>query len=160
MKKLLTGTAWAVAMILALAALPARCGAKAPKKASPLQAQEFSEAVAEAALAQIRAGFQEHNPELVMSTFERTRLAGWAEMRDRLRDRMAAYDSFRMGYHIVSATAADGQGKLVAEVKLESVSGAGVTPPEHESATLHLTLEHGAQGWRIVDFAPRGFFTQ
>ena len=81
-------------------------------------------------------------------------------MRERLENRMASYDSFRMGYHLVSATAEGGRGTVVAEVELESVAQAGVTSPEHRSATLRLTLERGPKGWRIVDYSPRGFFTQ
>ncbi len=150
------------ALLAALAAgLGAQQAEKPAKKPSPLEAQEFSAAVGEAALAELRAGFQNHNPDQVMAMFERGRLAGWGEMRDRLQNRMAAYDSFRMGYHLVSASAEGGRGTVVAEVELESVAQSltGVTSPQHRSATLRLTLERGAKGWRIVDYSPRGFFT-
>ena len=152
--------------VVVVVAMTATLGAQQPekpaaaKKLSPLEAQEFSEAVGEAALAELRAGFQSHNADRVMSVFERGRLAGWSDMRERLENRMASYDSFRMGYHLVSATAEGGRGTVVAEVELESVAQAGVTSPEHRSATLHLTLERGPKGWRIVDYSPRGFFTQ
>lgn len=147
--------------VLAVSVLLA-AAAPAAKKPSPLEAQEFSAAVGEAALAELRAGFQNHNADQVMAMFERGRLPGWSEMRDRLQNRMAAYDSFRMGYHLVSATAEGGRGTVVAEVELESVATSltGVTSPQHRSATLHLTLERGPKGWRIVDYSPRGFFTR
>ncbi len=150
------------AMLAALAlALGAQQTEKPAAAKKALEAQEFSAAVGEAALAELRAGFQNHNPDQVMAMFERGRLAGWAEMRDRLQNRMAAYDSFRMGYHLVSAKAEDGRGTVEAEVELESVATSltGVTSPQHRSATLQLTLERGAKGWRIVDYSPRGFFT-
>ena len=153
----------AVAMVTTLAAALAAQPAEKPaptKKASPLEAQEFSAAVGEAALAELRAGFQDHNADQVMSIFERSRLAGWTDMRERLQNRMASYDSFRMGYHLVSATAEGGRATVVAEVELESVAQAGVTSPERRSATLRLTLLRGAKGWRVVDYSPRGFFTQ
>jgi hypothetical protein len=147
--------------VLAVSLVVAAAG-PAAKKPSALEAQEFSAAVGEAALAQLRAGFQNHNADQVMAMFERGRLAGWAEMRERLENRMASYDSFRMGYHLVSASAEGGRGTVVAEVELESVatSVTGVTSPEHRSATLQLTLERGPKGWRIVDYSPRGFFTR
>ena len=163
LKKLAVRLGWMAAMIAALTVALAAQQAEKPaaaKKVSPLEAQEFSEAVGEAALADLRAGFQSHNADRVMSVFERGRLAGWSDMRERLENRMASYDSFRMGYHLVSATAEGGRGTVVAEVELESVAQAGVTSPEHRSATLRLTLERGPKGWRIVDYSPRGFFTQ
>jgi hypothetical protein len=151
---------WTIVMLVTLAvALGAQQAEPAPAKKT-LEAQEFSAAVGEAALAQLRAGFQDHNADQVMSTFERSRLAGWNEMRERLENRMASYDTFRMGYHLVSATAESGRGTVVAEVELESVAQAGVSSPEHKSATLRLTLERGPKGWRIVDYSPRGFFTR
>ncbi|HYX68091.1 MAG TPA: hypothetical protein VE825_03080 [Terriglobales bacterium] len=165
MKRVLVRWFGVMAVVAALAAsLGAQQAEKAApaKKVSPLEAQEFSEAVGEAALAGLRAGFQGHNADQVMSLFERGRLTGWSDMRERLENRMASYDSFRMGYHLVSATAEGGRGTVVAEVELESVAQTqtGVTSPEHRSATLRLTLERGPKGWRIVDYSPRGFFTQ
>jgi len=149
-----------VAMMVGLAAaLAAQHAATPARKASPLEAPEFSAAVGEAALAELRAGFQNHNAEQVMAMFERGRLAGWSEMRDRLQNRMASYDSFRMGYHLESTAAEGGRGTVVAEVELEGVAQAGVTSPERRSATLRLILERGPKGWRIVDYSPRGFFT-
>ena len=151
----------AVMVLLAATVVAQQAHKTAPaKRVSPLEAPEFSAEVGEAVLARLRAGFQDHNAEQVVSLFERSRLAGWAEMRERLENRMASYDSFRMGYHMVSATGEGARGTVVAEVELESVAQAGVTAPEHRSATLHLTLERGAKGWRIVDYSPRGFFTQ
>ena len=150
-----------VAMMVGLAAaLAAQHAEKPARKAAPLEAQEFSAAVSEAALAELRAGFQNHNAEQVMAMFERARLAGWSEMRDLLENRMAAYDTFRMGYHVVTTSSEGGRGTVVAEVELESVAQAGVTSPERRSATLRLTLERGPKGWRIVDYSPRGFFTR
>lgn len=156
---------WVAALTVALTSLLGGQQPEKPapaKKVSPLEAQEFSEAVGEATLAELRAGFQSHNADRVMSVFERSRLTGWGDMRERLENRMASYDSFRMGYHLVSATAEGGRGTVVAEVELESVaqSQTGVTSPEHRSATLRLTLERGPKGWRIVDYSPRGFFTR
>jgi hypothetical protein len=163
LKELAVRLGWMAAMIAALTVgLAAQQPGKpaATKRVSPLEAQEFSEGVAESALAELRAGFQGHNADRVMFVFERGRLAGWSDMRERLENRMASYDSFRMGYHLVSATAQGGRGTVVAEVELESVAQAGVSSPEHRSATLRLTLERGAKGWRIVDYSPRGFFTR
>ena len=150
-----------VALAVGLAAQQPEKTAPA-KKASPLEAPEFSDAVGEAALAELRAGFQGHNPGRVMAMFDRSRFSGWSDMRERLENRMASYDSFRMGYHLVSATAEGGRGTVVAETELESVpqSQTAVTSPERRSATLRLILERGPKGWRIVDYSPRGFFTQ
>lgn len=130
------------------------------EQAEALKSPAFSERVAQAALDQLLDGFQDMNPVRVMGVFDRDKLADYAILDDRVHSMMIKYNGFRGFFHVVSASGDAGRGSATATVQFEKLSYNGSTASDRRNGQVHIQMERGPRGWKIVSFEPRGFFLQ
>ncbi len=130
------------------------------ERAEALKAPAFSERVAQAALDQLLGGFQDLNPVRVMSVFDRDKLADYPVFDERVHSLMMKYDGFRGFFHVESVSQAGSRGSATAAFQFERISSDGSTASTRRNGEVHIQMERGAKGWKIVAFEPRGFFTE
>lgn len=121
--------------------------------------QEFSSDVASRLLEQVTRGFITNNQKQVLSSFDAARMKNYAKFRAGIEALFAQYDSFRAGFRLQQSWPQGGRGVVIAEFELEGSPLEEGTKPLHRSAQLRFEFEYGREGWRIVDVAPRFFFS-
>lgn len=142
-----------VALVMIALAFPAIAdGSQAP-------GEEFSNNVVSRLLQQVTQGFITHNQGQVLSAFDPARMKNYPQFRDNLAALFAKYENFRAAYRLRQSWPQGERGVIIAEFELEGSPLEEGSPPFRRSAQLRFEFERGRKGWRIVDVAPRGFFS-
>ncbi|HWR34843.1 MAG TPA: hypothetical protein VN622_03095 [Clostridia bacterium] len=119
---------------------------------------DFSEEVANAVLNDIRNGLEGHNQRRVLSAFDAEKMDGYLSFEDQIQSYLEFYESFRVYFRIIQ-TSTDGlKGIVLAEFQIEGTPRSGGNAVRR-SNQLRFELERGKEGWKIVDFRPRRFFS-
>lgn len=121
--------------------------------------EEFSDAVASRLLEQVTRGFNANNQRQVLGAFDAARMNQYAEFRDNLAALFARYESFRAAYRLRQAWPQGERGVVIVEFELEATPLEEGAPPFRRSGQLRFEFQRGRAGWRIVDVAPRRFFS-
>jgi hypothetical protein len=120
---------------------------------------EFTSEAAAGPLEQIREGLDTHDAVLLLSAFDSVGFPDYAAFRDQISAFFITYESFRSFYRITETSAAQGGGVVLAEFELEAVPAGGNVTPVRKQAQVRLNLQHRNSGWKIVNLAPRNFFS-
>lgn len=151
------------ALVLLLVTAP--CWAQQPAvpaaKSAPadvLNAEEFSDAVANSLLSRIAEGFARRNPKLLLSAFDVQQFEGYALFADRMRARLGQHDAFRAYFRILETVPQDARVVVDVDWQIEQSYTSG-RPPTRNSGQVRFTFQRGAAGWKIVDVAPRELLT-
>jgi hypothetical protein len=121
--------------------------------------QEFSSDVASRLLEQVTRGFITNNQKQVLSSFDAARMKNYAQFRASIEALFAQYDSFRAAYRLRQSWPQGERGVVIAEFELEGRAVEEGAQPLRRSAQLRFEFEYGRGRWRIVDVAPRRFFS-
>jgi hypothetical protein len=148
-------------------AAPAVSGSAQPKKEKKdkraaadviSDASEFSEAVANEVLAQVRNGIEARNQRLVLSAFDREKFGGYLGFEDQLQGFFEKYESFRTYFRVLQTSVEGGKGVVLAEFDIECTPVGGGAAMRRNNQ-LRFELQKGSRGWKIVDMRPRGFLS-
>jgi hypothetical protein len=143
-------------LVLALAAavtFPAMAGG------APGLQEDFSDAVAARLLEQVTQGFITNNQGQVLSAFNAVRMKNYARFRENVAALFAQYQSFRAAYRLRQSWPQRERGVVIVDFELEGEPLEEGSPPFRHSAQLRFEFERGREGWKIVDVAPRSFFS-
>ena len=132
------------------------CPALAGRTAAP---QEFSSDVASRLLEQVTRGFMTNNQKQVLASFDASRMKNYAQFRASIEALFAQYGSFRAAFRLLQSWPQGGRGVVIADFELEGSPLEEGTQPFHRSDQLRFEFEYGRGGWRVVDVAPRKFFS-
>jgi len=141
----------AVMLVLTLAWPALAAGAPEP--------QEFSNDVASRLLQQVTQGFITNNQGQVLAAFDAARMKNYTQFRDDIVTLFAKYESFRAAYRLRQSWPQGQHGVVIVEFELEGTPLDEGALPFRRSAQLRFEFERGRKGWRIVDVAPRRFFS-
>lgn len=130
----------------------------APAGAAP-ESAEFNTEVASRLLEQVTQGFVTNNQGQVLAAFDAARMKIYTQFRDSIVTLFARYESFRASYRLRQAWPQGDHGVVMVEFELEGTPLNEGALPFRRSAQLRFEFERGRKGWRIVDVAPRGFFS-
>jgi hypothetical protein len=143
-----------VFVLLAVAVMfPAMAGGE------PAPQEDFSDAVAARLLQQVTQGFITNNQGQVLSAFNPARMKDYARFRENIAALFAQYESFRAAYRLRQSWPQAERGVVIVEFELEGTPLEEGARPFRRSAQLRFEFERGHEGWKIVDVAPRGFFS-
>jgi hypothetical protein len=142
----------AVALAMA-AAFPAMAGGK------PATQEDFSDAVAGRLLQQVTQGFITNSRGQVLSAFNAARMKDYGRFRENIAALFAQYESFRAAYRLRQSWPQGERGVVIVDFELEGEPLEEGSPPFRRSAQLRFQFERGPRGWKIVDVAPRSFFS-
>ena len=147
---------WWMALVLLGAGLaPAP---KAPQPSAP-DASAFSDRIASQVLNQLRDGLEGHNQSLMLAAFDARKMADYRSLEDQIQAFFDRYDTFRVHYRIAQSTVEGARGIVLVDFEMEETPRSGNAPPLRKSAQMRFELEPGPQGWKIVEFQPRAFFS-
>jgi len=121
--------------------------------------QEFSNDVASRLLQQVTQGFITNNQGQVLAAFDAARMKNYTQFRDDIVTLFAKYESFRAAYRLRQSWPQGQHGVVIVEFELEGTPLNEGVLPFRRSAQLRFEFERGRKGWRIVDVAPRRFFS-
>ena len=127
-------------------------------KADPHDSAVFSQAVANSVLNDLRDGLEGHSQRLVLSVFDQDKMDGYLTFEDQIDAMMQRYDSFRIHFRISQSTIEGPKGVVLVDFQMEEVPRTGGAPIRR-NGQVRFEMERGRKGWKIVDFAPRGFFS-
>jgi hypothetical protein len=133
--------------------------AKPARQPAALMAENYSEEVATALLSRIADGLIRRNPKVLLSAFDAQHFSDYGTFADRVRARMSQHDSFRVHYRIVNTTIEGAGGAVAVELQIEESFALNAIPPTRTTGQARFTFERGANGWRIVEVAPRDLIT-
>jgi hypothetical protein len=125
----------------------------------PAPPDDFSDAVAARLLQQVTQGFITNNRGQVLSAFNGARMKDYAQFRENIAALFAQYQSFRAGYRLRQSWPQGERGVVIVDFELEGEPLEEGSPPFRHSAQLRFEFERGTGGWKIVDVAPRSFFS-
>lgn len=118
----------------------------------------FSSAVANNVLGELRDGLEGHSQRLMLSAFDQDKMEGYLSFEDQIQALFAKYDAFRVHYRIAQSTVEGAKGVVLVDFEMEEIPRAGGAP-QRRQGQLRFEMERGREGWKIVDFNPRGFFS-
>ena len=121
------------------------------------QSSEFSQVIAESLLARVRDGLNGHSQRTFLSAFDHERMEGYRSFDRQIGAFFDRYESFRVHYNVAQINSQENGGVVLADVDLEGTP-AGGGAPVRKSMRLRFTMDHGKQGWKVVEVSPRGFF--
>ncbi len=121
--------------------------------------EEFNNDVASRLLQQVTQGFITNNQGQVLAAFDAARMKNYTQLRDDIVTLFARYESFRAAYRLRQSWPQGQHGVVIVEFELEGTPLNEGALPFRRSAQLRFEFERGRKGWRIVDVAPRRFFS-
>jgi ketosteroid isomerase-like protein len=149
-------------------AAPAASGSQKTAKRDKIQtdangavtsdANEVTDAVADAVLRQIRDGLESHSQGMFLSAFDRDKFDGYLAFEDQVQAFFEKYEGFRTHFRILQISTEGAKGVVLAEFDVEGTSSGG-GPAMRRSSQLRFELAKGSKGWKVVDIRPRGFFS-
>jgi hypothetical protein len=125
----------------------------------PAPQGDFSDAVAARLLQQVTQGFITNNRGQVLSAFNAGRMKNYAQFSENIAALFAKYESFRASYRLRQSWPQGQRGVVLVDFELEGTPLEEGSPPFRRSAQLRFEFERAPGGWKIVDVAPRGFFS-
>ncbi len=125
----------------------------------PAPQDDFSDAVAARLLQRVTQGFITNNRGQVLSAFNGARMKDYARFRENIAALFAQYQSFRAAYRLRQSWPQGERGVVIVDFELEGEPLEEGSPPFRHSAQLRFEFERGSGGWKIVDVAPRRFFS-
>jgi hypothetical protein len=143
-------------LVLALAiavVFPAMAGGE------PAPQEDFSDAVAARLLQQVTQGFITNNQGQVLSAFNAARMKNYARFRGNIAALFGQYESFRAAYRLRQSWPQGQRGVVLVDFELEGTPLEEGSPPFRHNSQLRFEFERGREGWKIVDVAPRSFFS-
>ena len=127
-----------------------------------LNSEVFSDAVAKNILDDLRDGLEGHSYRLFESAFSED-MDGYLTFEDQIEAMFQRYSEFRVHFNIAQTTTEGPKGVILVDITMEEIPNAGAndrTPqPQRRQGQVRFELERGKKGWKIMDFAPRGFFS-
>ena len=126
---------------------------------TPPEPAEFNNEVASRLLEQVTQGFVTSNRGQVLSAFDAARMKNYTQFRDSIVTLFAKYESFRAAYRLRQSWPQGDHGVVMVEFELEGTPLNEGALPFRRSAQLRFEFQRGRKGWRIVDVAPRDFFS-
>lgn len=127
-----------------------------------LNSEVFSDAIAKNVLDDLRDGLEGHSYRLFESAFSED-MDGYLTFEDQIEAMFQRYSEFRVHFNIAQTTTEGPKGVILVDITMEEIPNAGAnarTPqPQRHEGQVRFELERGKKGWKIVDFAPRGFFS-
>ena len=110
-------------------------------------------------LQEVTRGFITDNSGRVLAAFDSARMRNYGSFRDNVQSLFAKYQSFRAAFRVRQSWPQGERGVVIVQFELEGTPLEEDSPPFRRSAQLRFEFERGRAGWRIVDVAPRGFFS-
>jgi hypothetical protein len=120
---------------------------------------QFNNEVASRLLEQVTQGFLTSNQGQVLAAFDAARMKNYGQFRDSIVTLFAKYESFRAAYRLRQSWPQGDRGVVMVEFELEGTPLNEGALPFRRSAQLRFEFQRGRKGWRIVDLAPRAFFS-
>lgn len=128
-----------------------------------LDSEVFSDAVAKNVLDDLRDGLEGHSYRLFESAFDEDNMDGYLTFEDQIEAMFQRYSEFRVHFSIAQTTTEGPKGVILVDVEMEQVPNAAPTAPapqpQRREGQIRFELQRGKKGWKIVDFAPRSFFS-
>jgi hypothetical protein len=118
----------------------------------------FDERAAAVVLGTIRDGLEGHSAHRLLSAFDADKMDGYRSFQDQMDAYFASYQSIRVTVRILQTSQEGDRGYILAAFQLENDPRDGEQLSRREGQ-LRFVLERAPQGWKIVDFDPRGFFS-
>jgi hypothetical protein len=118
----------------------------------------FDERAAVVVLGTIRDGLEGHSAHRLLSAFDADKMDGYRSFQDQIDAYFASNESIRVTLRILQTSQDGDRGYIIAAFQLENNPRNGEQLSRSEGQ-LHFVLERGPQGWKIIDFDPRGFFS-
>jgi hypothetical protein len=131
---------------------------KEEKGTEDVDVAAFDERAAAEVLGTIRDGLEGHSQRLLLSAFDADKMDGYLTFEDQIEAYFTRYEGFRVTLRIIQTSVENNRGAVLAEFQLENEPRGGGHISRRQGQ-LRFELEHGAKGWKIVDFSPRGFFS-
>ncbi len=128
------------------------------KSTGGLDANTFSDRIANDILNDIRDGLEGHSQRLMLSAFDRDKMNAYFSFEDQIQAYFERYEGFRVHVHIMQTTMEQNRGIVLAQFEVEASPRSG-GPVYRNSGQLRFELEKGKKGWKVVDLRPRGFFS-
>lgn len=125
----------------------------------PLDAEVFSDAIANSILNDIRDGFEGHTQRLLLSAFDQDKMDGYLQFEDQIAAMFQRYSMFTVHFRIIQNSVEGPKGIVMVDFQMEEVPNGTNPSPIRKSSQIRLELERGRKGWKIVDITPRGFFS-
>jgi len=125
----------------------------------PAPQEDFSNAVAARLLGQVTQGFITNNQGQVLGAFDAAHMKNYPRFRENIAALFAQYEEFRAAYRLRQSWPQGDRGVVTVEFELEGTPVEEGAPPFRRSAQLRFEFERGGGEWKIVDVAPRGFFS-
>ena len=122
-----------------------------------VNADVFSDAVANNVLNDVRDGLEGHTQRLMLSAFDQDKMSGYLSFEDQIEAFFQKYSEFRIYFRIVQSSVEGSKGLVLVDCQLEETPRSGT--PVRRNSQLRFEMERGKKGWKIVDFNPRGFFS-
>ncbi len=120
---------------------------------------EFTDAVANTVLSDIRDGLEGHSQRLMLSAFDPDKMDGYLTFKDQIQAFFETYETFRVHYRIAQSTTEGARGIVLVDFELEETPRGANGPPQRKSSQIRFELERGTKGWKIVDLNPADFFS-
>lgn len=124
-----------------------------------LNAEVFSDAIANSVLNDIRDGFEGHTQRLLLSAFDQDKMDGYLQFEDQIDMMFQRYSMFTVHFRIVQSSVEGPKGIVLVDFQMEEVPKGTNPNPIRKSSQIRVELERGKKGWKIVDINPRGFFS-
>ncbi|HEX8924806.1 MAG TPA: hypothetical protein VF786_03390 [Terriglobales bacterium] len=118
----------------------------------------FSQADAETLVRTLQDGLEGHNLNRFLSAFDRDQMIDYRDFSDQVAALFSRTDAFRVNLHVTQIEdAGDGRANVTMDAQMEITPRDSVRPDRRET-TLNFQVAKSAQGWCVVDLAPREFF--
>lgn len=114
--------------------------------------------IAQKLLDEVGNGLQSHNSRRMLSAFDRDGMQGYLTFQDQVQAFFSQYESFRIYSRLEESSLEQDKGTATAVIQLEAVPRDGGQPIRREGE-ITIEFRQGRGGWKIVDVAPRNFFS-
>ena len=131
-----------------------------PVAAQPSQpaTTKFTHADAEKLVRTLQDGLEGQNLKTFLSAFDRDQMINYGNFSDQVAALFSRTDAFRVHLHVTNIDEArDGSANVTLDAQME-IAPHYAPRPDRREAILNVHVAKSADGWRIVDLAPRDFF--
>ncbi len=147
-------------MSIATAILPAAFAQKAPNATIPAPSivPTFTDADGTRVLDDLGQALESGNLRKFLKLFDASQMPDYPVFRDQIAALFEHYDGFRVHYHIAQVAMQEKYGVMIVDFELSAISG-GADPNSSKQSQLRFATAWNGKQWKIVDVAPRAFFT-
>ncbi len=144
----------------AAAAGPQQAEKKEESKTTPPAAKQlFAEADAARLMDGLRAALEANSQRRLLRLFDAARMPNYATFRDQVTEFFENYQAFQVHYHITEVSTEGENNVVVADLEIEATPSNANVPNVRRKTQLHLLVAWDGKQWKIVDLAPREFFS-